>query len=163
MANLQIKKTPTMPLAQTRMWEPFMHLRDLMNWDPFQSLTQLPAIIEPTQALNPAFEVKENGSHFIFKADVPGIKEQDIDVSVTGNRLTVSGKREAEKEEKTDTYFTYERNYGSFSRTFTLPEDVNVDQTRAELKDGVLTLVLPKTLESQSKKIAVKSGEKVKV
>jgi HSP20 family protein len=137
-------------------------MKELMTWDPFQAMAQLPTIIEGQSTFAPAFDVKETPESFVFSADVPGLKEQDLDVSVTGNRLSVSGKREAEKEEKTDTYYTYERNYGSFSRTFTLPEDVNSEQARADLKDGVLTLVLPKKPEAQAKKIAVKPGEKVK-
>lgn len=75
---------------------------------------------------------------------------------MTGNRLNVSGKREDEKEEKTDRYYTYERNYGSFTRSFTLPDGADVDKLRASLDQGVLTITIPKRPEVQPKKIAVK-------
>ena len=92
--------------------------------------------------------------------DVPGIKQADLDVSLTGNRLTITGKREAEKEDKGDTYYTYERSYGSFTRSFTLPEGVNASAIRADLHDGVLSVVLPKTPEAQPKKIPVSTEQK---
>jgi HSP20 family protein len=68
----------------------------------------------------PDFEVKETKEGFVFKADVPGIKEKDLEITMTGNRLTISGKREAEMEERSDTYYACERSYGSFTRAFTL-------------------------------------------
>lgn len=72
-----------------------------------------------------AFEVKETKEAFIFKADLPGIKAEDLDVVLTQNRLTIRGKREAEKSEKGETFYTFERSYGSFARSFTLPEGVD--------------------------------------
>ena len=88
------------------------------------------------------------------------MKESDLEVTVTGNRLTVSGKREAEKQEHTDTYYSYERSYGDFTRAFTLPDGVDMNGVHAELKDGVLTLSVKKTPEAQPKKIAVQSAAK---
>jgi HSP20 family protein len=82
---------------------------------------------------------------------------------MTGNRLTISGKREAEVEERTDTYYACERSYGSFTRAFTLPEGTDGgDRIRADLKEGVLTLLLPKKPELQPKRIEVKVAEKSK-
>jgi HSP20 family protein len=112
----------------------------------------------------PSFEVKETSDAYIFKGDLPGVREQDVDVSLTGNRLTVSGKREAEKEEKDEKarYFSYERSYGTFSRSFTLPEGVDDAAVTATLKDGELTLVLPKKPEVQPRKITLGGKEKTK-
>ena len=111
----------------------------------------------------PDFEIKETRDGFLFKADVPGIKEKDLEITMTGNRLTISGKREAEMEEKTDTYYACERSYGSFTRAFTLPEGTGGgDHIRAELKAGVLTLLLPKKPELQPRRIEVKVTEKAK-
>jgi HSP20 family protein len=111
----------------------------------------------------PDFEVRETKEGFLFKADVPGIKEQDLEVTMTGNRLTISGKREAEMDEKTDTYYTCERSYGSFTRAFTLPADTDAgDRIRAELKEGVLTVLLPRKPELQPKRIDVKVNGKPK-
>jgi len=93
----------------------------------------------------------------------PGVREEDLDISLTGNRLTVSGKREEEHREEDDRYYAYERSYGSFSRSFTLPEGGDVDHARADLSNGVLTVTLPKRPEVQPKKIEVKKlqpGEK---
>ncbi|HSO35004.1 MAG TPA: Hsp20/alpha crystallin family protein [Labilithrix sp.] len=125
----------------------------MMGWDPFREMA--PFFAEERLALEPAFEIKETKDGYLFKADVPGIKEADLDVSITENRLTISGKREAEKEDKGDTFYTYERSYGSFSRSFTLPDAVNASGIRADLRDGVLSVVLPKTPESMPKKIPV--------
>jgi HSP20 family protein len=124
-----------------------------MGWDPFREMA--PFFAEERLALEPAFEIKETKEGYLFKADVPGIKEADLDVSITENRLTISGKREAEKEDKGDTFYTYERSYGSFSRSFTLPDAVNASAIRADLRDGVLSVVLPKTPESMPKKIPI--------
>lgn len=164
MANITVHKTPasTLSTLSGRTWDPFRQMRELLAWDPFQQMSEILPVAESLKSFTPDFEVKSTDDAFIFKADLPGIKEQDLDVSITGNRLTVSGKREAEKEDKGDTFYTYERSYGSFSRSFTLPDDVQADQCHAELKEGVLTLHLPKSPELQAKKIAVKTPEKMK-
>src|SRR5262249_28171530 len=111
----------------------------------------------------PRFEVKETKDAYLFKADLPGIVDKDVDISLTGNRLTVSGKREAEKREESDTYYAYERSYGTFSRAFTLPEGADVEHADADLSHGVLTVSIPKRPEHQPRKISLKGiGEKVK-
>ncbi len=140
-------------------WEPFRALRELMNWDPFR--TMAPITYEGS-AFNPGFEVKETKDAYMFKADLPGVKESDIEVSLTGNRLTVEGKREAEKREEGETFFAYERSYGSFTRAFTLPEGIDAEHMRADLKDGVLTIALPKKPEAKPRKIAIGTSEKTK-
>ena len=131
-------------------------MRDLMNWDPFGEMT--PFAAQAPAGFVPTFEIKETKEAYLFKADVPGVKESDLEVTVTGNRLTVSGKREAEKQEQTDTYYSYERSYGDFTRAFTLPEGVDMNGVHADLKDGVLTLSVKKTPAAQPKKIAVQSA-----
>lgn len=85
------------------------------------------------------------------------MKEGDIEVTVTGNRLTITGHRSEETEEKTETYFSRERKYGSFSRSYTLPEGADLEHVHADLKAGVLTVAVPKLPEVQPRKIAVKS------
>ncbi|HEY0705524.1 MAG TPA: Hsp20 family protein, partial [Polyangia bacterium] len=79
-----------------------------------------------------------------------------------GNRLSITGKREAEKEEKDETYYTYERTYGSFTRGFTLPEYADVAHVKAELKNGELTIVVPKSPAAVAKKVPVSAGDKPK-
>lgn len=145
------------PLATTREieWEPARLMRSMLGWDPFREMAAL--IPEDRTAFLPAFEVKENKDGYVFKADLPGVKEGDLEVTVTGNRLNISGKREAEREEKGETFYTYERQYGSFTRAFTLPEGADMNGVRAELKEGVLTIALPKLPELQPKKVPVET------
>jgi HSP20 family protein len=135
-------------------------LRWLMRWDPFREMA--PAWIGAPMvetAFAPAFEVKENKDAFVFKADLPGMKEADVEVKLTGDRLTVSGKREAEREDKDDTFYTYERSYGAFLRAFTLPAGIDADHVHAELKDGVLCVVVPKKAIAQGKTITIKGAD----
>ena len=136
-------------------WSPWRAMRAMMGWDPFREMTSLPAFDEGGIAFNAPFDVKETKDAYLFTADMPGIKDKDLEVTMTGNRLNVSGRREEEKEEKSDRYYTYERSYGSFSRSFTLPDGAEVDKVRASLDQGVLTITVPKQSEVQPKKIAV--------
>ena len=111
--------------------------------------------------------MKETKDAYLFKADLPGVKDEDLDISLTGNRLTVSGHREEEKRDEGDRYYAFERSYGTFSRSFTLPEGVDTEHANAELKDGVLTISLSKRPEVKPKKIEVAKatsgkGEKAK-
>jgi len=142
-------------------WDPIRAMRDFLRWDPFREMTPLAALseLEPS-TFSPSFEVTENKDAFLFKADVPGIKKEDIEITTTGNRIQISGKRDHEYEAKHDTVYTYERQYGSFSRGFTLPDAADLEHAKSELKDGVLTLAIPKRPGAQSKKIAISSGAK---
>lgn len=143
-----------------REWDPFRIMREMLRWDPFREMAPVPALEAPSYL--PAFEVRESKDAFVFKADVPGTKEQDIEVNVAGNRLTISGRREAEKEDKGDTFYTYERSYGSFTRSFTLPDQTDPEHVKAELKNGELTVVIPKTSAAVAKRIPVATGDKPK-
>ena len=162
MADITIRKEEPTRTAPRQTYEPrlepFRVMRSLLGWDPFQAMT--PYIPQIPAGFIPSFEVKETKEGYVFKADVPGVKESDLEITLTGNRLTVSGKREAEKQEQTDTYYTYERSYGDFTRSFTLPEGADVNGVHADLKEGVLTLSVKKLPEAQSKKIAIQSNVK---
>jgi HSP20 family protein len=164
MANITVRhgQGGSPQLRQPTEWNPFRAMRDLFRWDPFQEMAPMPAAAGGAMTFAPDFEVKETKDSYQFTADLPGIKEKDLEVTSTGNRLTVSGKRDAEQQEKTDTYFLYERSYGSFTRAFTLPEGIDAEHIKAELKDGVLKLVVPKKPEAMPKKITVQAGEKPK-
>jgi len=162
MSNIAVQKKEggeTAAVAR-REWDPFKMMRDMLRWDPFREMAPVPSL--DVAAYSPAFEVKETKESFVFKADVPGIKEQDIEVNLAGNRLTISGKRDSEKEDKSDTYYTYERSYGSFTRSFTLPEQADAQHVKAELKNGELTVVVPKTPAAVAKRIPVAAGDKPK-
>ena len=159
MANITIRKDNTNKAEPTATWEhPFRMMRDLMGWDPFREMSSL--VPQLPSGFAPSFEIKETKDGFVFKADVPGIRENDLDVTITGNRLAISGKREAEKQEQTDTYYAFERSYGEFARSFTLPEGIDANSVRADLKDGVLTVSIQKTPEAQPKKIDVQAAAK---
>jgi HSP20 family protein len=115
---------------------------------------------EDLEEFAPDFEVKETKDAFLFNADLPGVDEDDLDISLTDNRLTISGKREAERKKEGETFYAYERAYGSFTRTFTLPREADTENCDAQLKNGVLTLRLPKKREEQSRKINIRSNQK---
>jgi HSP20 family protein len=141
---------------------PYRMLREMMRWDPLRAM--MPSVFGAESAMfEPAFEIAEHKDRFVFSADMPGVKEKDIDVKLTGNRLTISGKRESEHEDKGDTFYACERSYGSFTRSFTLPaEAFELDKVSADLKDDVLTIQIPKKETVQSKQIEVKATEKGK-
>ncbi len=145
------------PLAgQSGAWDPFRVFRDLMRWDPFRDLEPL---LPTEKTFVPAFDVRETGDAYVFEADLPGVREEDVEISLTGNRLTVRGRRESERREQEDQYFAAERSYGSFVRSFTLPEGSDPDQVRAEFKNGVLGLTVPKKPEVQPRRITIAPGQ----
>jgi len=133
--------------------DPFRMMREMLRWDPFQTMAPRFAAFEAVW--NPSFEVRENGESYRFEADLPGIKPENVEVSLTGNRLLITGKREEEKETKDDTYYVRERSYGEFSRSFTLPDGIDSEHVRSAIKDGVLTVVVPKKAAAKPKKITV--------
>jgi HSP20 family protein len=145
-------------LMSDLMMDPWRRMRELMSLAPFREMAM--GRPEDVAEMTPAFELKETKDAFVLRADVPGVKEKDLEVSVTGNTITVSGNREEEKREQNDRFYTYERTYGSFSRSFRVPEGADVDNIRAELSDGVMTLMMPKSEEVQSRKIEVKKKSK---
>ena len=139
-------------------WDPFRMMREMLRWDPFREMAPASARAFAERDWIPAFEVRENKDAYVFKADLPGIKPEDLEVSLTGNRLAIAGKREHEKEAKNDTFYTYERSYGTFSRAFTLPDGIDPAHVKSELKDGVLTIAVPKKPEAQPKRIPIATG-----
>ena len=144
------------PLVQ---WDPFKMMSEWAQWDPFSAIGPIAPFQADGGIFMPDVDVQETPHAYVFKADLPGMKEKDVEVSVTGNRLTLSGKREEEKREEKASYHTWERAYGSFARSFTLPSGTDSEHVLADLKDGVLTVTVPKKPEVQPKKVAVNSGE----
>lgn len=141
-------------------WNPFRAMREMLRWDPFREMApMMPSAFEGLE-WSPSFDVTETKDSYLFKADVPGVKKEDLEITTTGNRIQISGKRESELEKKTDTVYTYERQYGTFTRAFTLPNGADIEHAKSDLKDGVLTLVIPKLAEAQAKKIPIAVGPK---
>ena len=130
--------------------DPFQVARDLLSWDPFFAGTR------QTSAFVPAFEVKETNEAFVLKGDVPGVVESDLDIAVHNNVLTVSGIRQAEDRKEGESYALYERQYGSFSRSFSLPDTADGERVEAKLDTGVLTLTIWKKAEAKPRKIALR-------
>ena len=130
--------------------DPFQVARDLLSWDPFFAGTR------QASAFVPAFEVKETSEAFILKGDVPGVAEADLDIAVHNNVLTVSGIRQSEERKEGESFALYERQYGSFSRSFSLPDTADGDRVEAKLDAGVLTLTIWKKAEAKPRKIALK-------
>ena len=137
-------------------FDPFRMMREMLRFDPFAELERGPTA---AGAFVPAFDVKETKDAFRFTADMPGIRQEDLDVSLTGNQLVVSGKREEEERDEGDRYYAWERSYGSFSRAFTLPPGADPEHVNADLKEGVLTVVVGKRPEMQARKIALQPGK----
>lgn len=164
MANITVRRRNGGEAVQPtprREWEPFRMMRDLIGWDPFREITPMWPAFE-REEFAPAFDVKESKDSYVFKADLPGVEEKDLEVSLTGNRLSISGKRESEVEEKNENYYSCERSFGSFLRSFTLPDQSDLEHVRSELRQGVLTIVVPKKPGTESRKIEVRSAEKAK-
>lgn len=150
---------PTRPIRGLSSWfdrEPFASLRDEMN----DLLNRFSREGDGNLVLSdriPSLDLAETDSDIEVKLEVPGIKADEIDIEVRGDTLHVSGEHKEEKEEKGKTYHRIERRSGSFSRTVPLPCTVNEAKATAECHDGVLTITLPKTEESKSRKIPVKA------
>ena len=139
--------TTQTPVRYSR--DPFQLARDLFAWDPFSGGRQLSAYV-------PAFEVKETNEAFVLKADIPGVAESDVDIAVHNNILTISGTRNAEERKEGDSFALYERQYGSFSRSFSLPDTADGERVEAKLENGVLALTIWKRAEAKPRKIALK-------
>jgi HSP20 family protein len=128
---------------------PYSLARELLGWDPFFNG-------RPASAFAPTFEVKETNDTFVIKADIPGVEDKDLDIAVHNGVLTVSGSRQAEERRDGEPFALYERQYGSFTRSFALPDIADGDRIDAKLAAGVLTLVVPKKAEAKPRKIEIK-------
>jgi len=150
MANITLRKgRETTPVHPQR--DPFGMMRDLFGWEPYRELAS-PWRVEPG-VFTPMFEVKETPEAYIFVADLPGVKEIDLEINLTGTRLTIAGKREADIDEKGESFYVFERAFGAFTRTFALPDGIDGEHVRARLENGVLAVVVPKKPEVQPRKI----------
>jgi HSP20 family protein len=164
MANVVKKdgnqQQPQQPQGGVARRDPFLQLVR----DPLQMIRDF--FFEPFRMggsmWNPNFEVRETDNAYIFKGDLPGVKSDDIEVTAVENRILISGKRDQETEQDEGTIHAYERSYGSFARSFSLPDTADLDKVSVDLKDGVLTLVVPKKQikAPQKRKIPIGSATK---
>lgn len=155
--------------APSRMWHPFESLRSEMDrlFDEFSSSRNLFAgrggmlgRFTPGNELvvDPAFEVTAGDNAYVITVELPGLDQKNIDVSVADGMVCVRGEKKEEREDSKKDYFISERRYGSFSRSFRLPEGIDESKIAAEMKQGVLTVTLPKSAEAKQKerKVPVK-------
>ena len=110
----------------------------------------------PTAGVFPPVNLTEDKDHYFARAELPGLKAEELNISVTGNNLTISGERKIPSEGDNARYHRREREAGSFNRIIALPRDVEVDNVEAGLVDGVLTVTIPKAEEAKPKQITVK-------
>jgi HSP20 family protein len=110
----------------------------------------------------PAMDVVEAGDHFVLRADLPGLSENDVKVELEDNVLTVSGERKSKHEQEGEGYYRVERSFGSFSRSLTLPEGVDADGIQASFDNGVLELRIPKPEQAKPRKVQISLGTQAK-
>ncbi len=162
---VEVKKTPPARTAVPDVWQAFRSDMDRL-FDRFTGgfgLRPFPRLsdFEPTISFAaPAVDVAETDKDFTITAELPGMEEKDIEVSVSGGVLVLKGEKRQEKEEKDKNYYLSERSYGEFQRSFTLPDGIDRDKINAEFGKGVLKITLPKSAEAQKqqKKIEVKAA-----
>jgi HSP20 family protein len=147
-------------LALARQLEPFRMLREFLRWDPFRPVAAPYWPFGRAEGFLPDVDVKETNDAYHLTMDLPGVKESDLELNVSGNQLTIAGKRD--EPEEGATYYSCERSLGSFRRTFDLPVGADAEHVNAELKDGVLNVVIPKTPGTIAKRIPVSASASTK-
>jgi len=138
----------------------------LTVWDPFADLNRIQRELDKNffgprtrpADFAPAVDVHEDEDALVLRAELPGVKREDIDIQVDGNVLTVKGERKIESEKEGRRYHRIERSYGTFVRQFQLPTNVDANAIDAQLTDGILVLRLPKKAELKTRKIEVKGN-----
>lgn len=141
----------------------------LSRWDPFSELSRIQDEMarafqggthapENAPAFRPAVDIVEDKDAILLKAELPGVRPEDIHLEVERNVLTLHGERKNEQKVERDGFYRFERRYGTFARSFVLPETVDGNAIDADMKDGLLTVRLPKKPTEQPKKITVKAG-----
>lgn len=147
--------------ARREEYSPFSLFRSEMNrlFDNFFRGVDIEPFEKRFGAFQPDIDVTETDKEIKVSAELPGMDDKDIDVSLTKDSLTIKGEKKEEKEEKKKDYYRMERSYGSFSRTISLPIEIDADKAKAQFKKGVLTITLPKTTKAikETKKISVKA------
>jgi HSP20 family protein len=151
--------------------------RSITTWRPFQDLDEIERRLDEgfgqwltpkawrrfplaEKEWLPAFEMFEKEDKFVVKAELPGMKQEDVDISVTDSMLSVKGEKRSEREAKEEDYYFSERSYGSFLRSIDLPSNVDTEKIEASFDDGVLVIDLPKIPEAKPKKVTVKARKK---
>lgn len=158
MLILKLKKynKEVMSMAEITIWRPFQELKKEMDrlFQEFFGKSYFPERWEVVEWA-PAVDVSETNDEVIVKADIPGVNAEDIEINIVDNVLTIKGEKKREKEEKKENFYRVERYYGTFMRSIQLPSEIDIEKVKAQYKDGVLKIVLPKKPESKAKVIKV--------
>lgn len=145
---------------------------NLVKWDPFKELEDVSTRLNrlfgrstlPVESDRemlavadwmPSVDISETDSAYLVKAEIPGVKKEDVKVTIEDGMLTIQGERKQEKEEKGKKYHRIERSYGSFTRSFRVPDDADESAVKAEFKDGMLNITLNKSKKSRSNAVNV--------
>ncbi|MDA0780992.1 MAG: Hsp20/alpha crystallin family protein [Rickettsiales bacterium] len=157
--NLISFNKPSALQVKKRGYDPFFSLQSEINR--LFNEDFMPTSAKEYSSLIPNIDVVENDKQIIVKAELAGLAEDDIDIEVTEKSLSIKGEKKDEHQEKGDSYIIKESSYGSFSRSFTLPENVDGNKADAKFKKGVLTITIPKKElpENKVKKLKVKSDD----
>ena len=116
----------------------------LPSWMPRMKMPEI-------EEVSPSMDIFTEGDDVVVKAELPGMKKEDIDVSLTEDTITISGEKKKEEKIEKEDYYSIERSYGSFKRSFSLPSEVQTEKASAKFKDGVLEIRIPKTEEAKKK------------
>jgi len=164
MATTQVQVTPTTPapVDASDAWRSFRGDMDRLferfassfGWAPFPIL----GLRSSFGVSSPAVDIAEDDTSFKLSAELPGMTEKDIQVSLSGTTLTIKGEKRQQKEETKKDYYLSERSYGEFRRSFVLPDGVDGNKIDAKFSNGVLTITLPKTAQAAPKTIEVKAA-----
>jgi HSP20 family protein len=143
----------------------------IVRYDPFRDLRSLQEEVNRLFSTNltrafgdegiargawaPSVDIYENKDQIVLEAELPGMKQEDFDLSIENNVITLRGERQFEKADETDNYHRVERSYGSFTRSFTLPQTVSSEGATAEYNNGVLRVTLPKREETKARRIQI--------
>ena len=168
---VEVRKGPSTRMIAPEPWQSFRTEMDRLfdrftggfGFPSLRRMFDVEAPWRPESAFSvaaPAVDVTEDDKAYKIAAELPGMSEKDIDVSITGDMLVLKGEKRLEREEKEKNRYISERSYGAFQRNFVLPDGIDLDKIAAEFSKGVLTLTLPKTsaAQKQQKKIEVKAS-----
>lgn len=162
-----MRRNEKSPQEDPETWDPLRG--SLSRTDPFRMVREMfqdplggMGLLASEAVFRPSLDVTETNDAFTIRLDLPGVAEEDIDVQVTGNRLTVSGRREPEETREGDRYVAIERAHGTFSRSFVLPDSADVEHVEASLQNGVLQIKVPKRVEMKGRKVSIQGSSKAR-
>ena len=140
---------------------PMMSMRDFDRW--FDEILPRPLTpffprirISAEEEMMPNIDMYESNGDIVLKAELPGMKKEDIDITLSEGMITISGEKKKDEEIKRKDYYKLERSYGSFCRSFSLPAEVKSDKVKSSFKDGILEVHMPKSEKAKSKEVKVK-------